>query len=102
MINPYAALALVAILSTTHYLSYRNGAADCKQAQQEAVAKQDKQDAARAVDLVKSDQKREIRYVEKIKLVQQSSDECLQRDMPADVVTALGGVSDGNRSGTKP
>ena len=94
MTRIYLGLAIAVVLVTTHGYAWQSGKQDCEEDQAKAVAEQASTDADSAVEIVKSDVKREIRYVEKLKLVQASSDECLNRDLPAGIIDILGGLPD--------
>ena len=89
MTRLYIVLIAVALLGLTHWQAYRSGKAACEQSHREAVLIQQSEDQARVTELVKSDTKREVRYVEKIRIVEQAVNECLDRPMPADILTVL-------------
>ena len=79
----------VALLGLTHWQAFRSGKAACESSHREAVLIQQSKDQARVTDLTKSDTKREVRYVEKIRIVEKAVDDCLDRAMPADILTVL-------------
>ena len=79
----------VALLGVTHWQAFRSGKAACESSHREAVLIQQSKDQARVTDLTKSDTKREVRYVEKIRIVEKAVDDCLDRAMPADILTVL-------------
>ena len=101
MTRIYLSLAIAVALALTHGYAWQRGIQNCEEEQARAVAEQASTDAVAAVEIKSSDQKREIRYVEKLKLVQASSDECLNRDLPSSIVDILGGLSD-HRGPAKP
>ena len=92
MIRLYAILIAVALLGLTHWQAWRSGKAACEQSHREAVLIQQSEDQARVTDLTKSDAKREVRYVEKIRIVEKAVDACIDQRMPADILDVLGGV----------
>lgn len=89
MTRLYAVLIAVALLGLTHWQAWRSGKAACEQSHREAVLIQQSEDHARVTDLTKSDTKREVRYVEKIRIVEQTVDACIDQRMPADILTVL-------------
>ena len=92
MTRLYAVLIAVALLGVTHWQAFRSGKAACEQSHREAVLIQQSTDQARVTDLTKSDTKREVRYVEKIRIVEAQVDDCLDRPLPPALLDALGGV----------
>ena len=98
----YAAMIAVALLGLTHWQAYRSGKAACESSHREAVLIQQSTDQGRVTELVKSDTKREVRYVEKIRIVEQTVDDCIDRRMPADILDVLGGVQQRNSGPPQP
>lgn len=102
MIHIIAALVIVAFFTATHWKAYSLGKEACETAHQAAVVEQKDEDTEKAVDLVKADAQREIRYVEKRVTVEKIVDNCLDQRMPRELVNVLGGVQQRNGSGTPP
>jgi hypothetical protein len=63
--------------------------AACEGIHHAVVTAQAVDDASRVVGIIKSDTKREVRYVEKRIVVEKTVDDCLDRAMPADILTVL-------------
>jgi hypothetical protein len=101
LIRFYLGLAAVAILAVTHWQAYRSGKETCEDTHRAADAAQAVDDSARVVGIIKSDVKREVRYVEKRIVVEKVVDDCLDRAMPADILTVLR-LQHGDRSPAPP